>query len=293
MKKGMNPILTLLLATSLIAMSVTPVMAANRKTIDYVAFGDSVAAGVRGGNAAPGDPSYELKSQYGYTNIIANDLSHSDNLSNFSKDKNLCRSGMTAAELARTCESIHENKYTHEYNLVKNAEIVTLDIGANDLLGPLYDYVNTYGITYNEAELNKAIGTIMYNLSNPEFKSILQSNIETILTDVMHVNKNVKIYMMLYYNPIPALSPTLLTFGVDLDTLVNSLNDIILSAINNVDPNHTSITTIDTTHLMNPMDPLGSAENLFPTDIHPTEAGYQAIADKFWSEIEPNLPNAK
>lgn len=247
MKKGMKSILTLLLSTSLIAMSVTPVMAANRKTIDYVAFGDSVAAGVRGGNAAPGDPSYESKSQYGYTNIIANDLSHSDILSNFSKDKNLCRSGMTAEELAKTCNKLLiENKYTHEYNLVKNAEIVTLDIGANDLLGPLYSYVETHGITYDYTDLMYAIGTIRYNLNNREFALALQSNIETILTDVKNVNKNVKIYMMLYYNPLPALSPTLLTFDVDLDKLVKSLNDIILSAINNVDQNQ-SITPIFTT----------------------------------------------
>ncbi|MDV3426967.1 MAG: GDSL-type esterase/lipase family protein [Bacillota bacterium] len=293
MKKSIKSILTLLLAASFMAMSVTPVMAANRKTIDYVAFGDSIAAGVRGGNADPGDPSYESKSKYGYTNIIANYLNHADMLSNFSKDKNLCRSGMTAAELAKNCNLLLNNKYTHEYNLVKNADIITIDIGANDLLGPLYDYVDTHNFPYDENEAKNALVTTVQNVYTSG--GFVGGNIATILQSILKINPNVKIYVMGYYNPLPGLS-TLLPSELFMQYNVNNLselidlyinNNIIKAAIDNVtfiNPS-ASITYIDT---MNKM-----AENpdnyLVPTDIHPTEAGNQAIADVFWYYIEKEM----
>jgi lysophospholipase L1-like esterase len=283
MKKGMKSILTLLLATSLIAMSVTPVMAANRKTIDYVAFGDSVAAGVRGGNAAPGDPSYESKSQYGYTNIIANDLSHSDILSNFSKDKNLCRSGMTAAELAENCNKLLiENTDTHEYNIVKNAEIVTLDIGANDLLGPLYDYVakldNINDATPDDVAL--ILSEIQKHMLT-EGRAI-QTNIVKILQDILTVNPKVKIYVMGYYNPLPALPEI---YG--LNGYVSDLNFIIDDIVTAFKNSGASITYVDTMEAM-AMTPTNYTNYnlLVSTDIHPTEEGYQAIADEFMKVIK-------
>lgn len=277
MKKVIKSILTLLLAASFIAMSVTPVMAAEAsKTIDYVAFGDSVAAGVRGGNGAPGS---ELKSDYGYTDDIANKLKDASVLGSFNED--FAISGMTAEKLAG---ALNDPIYgPAAYQLVKNAEIVTLDIGANDLLEPLYNYVAALS-DIQDADpivISVILQQIMSNLYGPASLN-LQHNIEVILQSILNANQNVKIYIMGYYNPLPALP------NINLNAPVEYLNNyIIKAAIYNVTLSNpsASITYIDTMEAM----AKNSDKNLVPTDIHPTEAGYRTIAKEFWSQIKLNL----
>jgi hypothetical protein len=99
------------------------------------AFGDSCAAGVRGG---VGEPGSELSSDKGYTDNLAAMLEEAGVLGSFNED--FCTSGMTAALLAENT-AVLSDETTEEAQLVADAEIVTLDIGANDLLAPLYEYV--------------------------------------------------------------------------------------------------------------------------------------------------------
>lgn len=288
MKKVIKSILTLLLAVFFAAMSIVPAMAANtRNRIDYVAFGDSLAAGVRGGIGLPG---CELGSDYGYTDDIANMLEEAGVLESFNEDFTM--SGETAAGLAEKSDVLNDPG-TEEWHLIKNAEIVTLDIGANDLLGPLYDYVlpliadtDSEWYTDQEAVIDNIIEVII-----PEIKESLstgkgleiQGNIETILQNILNANKKVKIYVAGYYNPLPALSGE--PYNVDLNTSVVYLNSLIIAAIKDVlaENKGASIKYVDT---MAVMSNALSDGLLVPYDIHPTEAGYQVIADEFWNQIE-------
>jgi lysophospholipase L1-like esterase len=290
MKKGMKSILTPVLVASFMAMSVTPAMAARTpKTIDYVAFGDSVAAGVRGG---VWNPLPEEGSDYGYTDNIRNKLEEAGVLGDFNEQ--FAISGATAAGLV---EALKDPVYgPRALQLVQNAEIVTLDIGANDLLGPLYKYVlpliaNPSSIWYtNPTEVVTQVVGILSDITTSLGSEglAIKGNIETILQNILNVNPNVKIYVMGYYNPLPALSAA---YGVDLNTPIKHFNNFIIKkAISNVNTHNkgASITYIDTMHAMSSSD-----ENLVPTDIHPTESGYVDIADEFWKKIELDIRKAK
>ena len=106
------------------------------KTLNYVAIGDSVAAGVRGGIYPPGS---EPGSDKGYTDYIANKLKSAGVLGDFNKD--ICVAGATALELAQRVGADLSGPAGKEATAIKNADIITFDAGANDLLGPLYQYL--------------------------------------------------------------------------------------------------------------------------------------------------------
>jgi lysophospholipase L1-like esterase len=297
MKKGMKSILTPVLVASFMAMSATPAMAATTpKTIDYVAFGDSVAAGVRGGNADPRDPAYELGSAYGYTDNIANKLREAGVLGSFNEQ--FAISGATAAGLALASNILNypaPPEINPVYNLVKNAEIMTLDIGANDLLGPLYEYVATHSdIQYdNSTQMAEVVNILNGIMGGHYFGSTgaaVQGNIETILKNILNVNPSVKIYVMGYYNPLPALSAAN-NMDLQVNAAMNYFNTFIETATKKItDANEgASINYVDTMAAM----AKNSDKNLVPTDIHPTEAGYRVIAKEFWSQVKLNLRNAE
>lgn len=249
------------------------------KVIDYVAIGDSVAAGVRGGVGTPGS---ESGSEYGYTDDLAKKLKEAGVLGTFNKQ--FCISGLTAETLANY-SSMLAMPGTSAYDLVKNAEIITIDVGADDLLIPLYSYIQPLIADPNSAwytdqnEVLRKAAVILSQINYTEKGASIKTNIETTLQNILNVNKTVKIYVMDYYNPLPVLSST---YGVDLNTPVKYINGVIDSAVTDVKTKNqgSSITSIDVMAVMS------ATGNLVPTDIHPTVAGYQAIAEEFWNRIK-------
>jgi GDSL-like Lipase/Acylhydrolase. len=324
MKRVRKSILVFFLAISFIVMSAVPAMAAKTtKHIDYVAFGDSVAAGVRGGIVYPWDPGYDTESNKGYTDDIANMLNEADILSSFNKNEDFCASGMTAARLAQN-SAILNIPDTAKWHLVKDAEIVTLDIGANDLLIPFYGYIGTLtndqkiALGYIQENINNPallmvtlqqpevagiieglvgkLNDIMVNLYNPSPSENplaptgydVQHNIETIMQNILNANKNVRIYVMGYYNPLIGLVGIYnqaYNKSLNIDEPVMYFNGLINGAIEKVKVNNrgASITYVGT---MSEMSLFG---NLVLTDIHPTEAGHLAIARKFFDQISTDL----
>lgn len=275
-----RPIFTLPLAVFFIRMSAVPARAATYtpRTINYMALGDSVAAGVM-------LPYYPEKSDFAYTDDIAIMLKNAGFNVNF--DKSFCKAGATAAGLATITEGF-KTLGTGPYNLIHNANIVTLDIGANDFLGGFYAAVNSikdiqYPTDIEVAgvidSLNAAINGLYYGSTGKD----VQKNIETILQNILTANPKAKIYVMGYYNPLPGLS----VYGMDLTVPVMYFNTFIYKAICNVrTKTGASISYVDT---LLPMS--GGVEKgyLSPTDIHPTETGYQVIANEFWKRIKLNF----
>lgn len=291
-------------------MQIVPAMAAEANTIDYVAIGDSVAAGVRGGKLPLGDPNYEKYSDEGYTDDIANALRTSGILRTF--DEKLCVSGATAAGLVEILSD--PANYAQVQYLLGNADIVTLDIGANDVLNykvrvdntqiSFYQYVFLHKdeiqscITYTSTgtpvvklsnkikyDLMSMIAQLSYALSHGLGLSI-QRNIETILKSILNANPNAKIYVMGYYNPLPLLSQ----YGMDLTIPAIYFNTFIYRAIWNVRCCSAyygaSLNYVDTLLTMSNGVNKGY---LSPLDIHPTAFGYQTIANLFMKKISIDL----
>ncbi|MEA4895163.1 MAG: SGNH/GDSL hydrolase family protein [Oscillospiraceae bacterium] len=272
-----NTVLAFIIAVTLIVPSAQA--RASTVMLDYVAFGDSVASGVRGAVKEAG-------SDFGYTDLIAAQLKEAGMLGSFSEI--FCASGMTAKLLASNTAVLND-RTSSEYRLVKNAEISTLDIGANDLLAPIYAYMSSLsnGETPEMDKLGEILSYIGESVNDGVTAPGVQKNIETILQNILNANPEIKIYVMGYYNPLPVASA--LT-GVDLDTPLKTLNSYIQKAIAAVSAENSgaSITYIDTMTVM-ASDP---ASYLVMTDIHPTEAGYRAIAAEFWKQIGLLVPSA-
>ena len=277
MKRTSKTIASVLLVALVLVASIVPASAVSSVAIDYVAFGDSVASGVRGG-------FQETASAYGYTDLLAADLKAAGALGSFNED--FCTSGMTAKLLA-TNTAVLKDTTSSSYLLVKNAEVATLDIGGNDLLAPLYTYFKTASTTsLDMAKVKEALTVVANSVYDGTTASGIEANIETILHNILSANPNIKIYVMGYYNPLPVAAS--LT-GVDLNKPLKDFNVYIQKAINDVKAADTdaSITYVDTMAAM----AADSSNNLVMTDIHPTAAGYKAIAAEFWKQIGLLVPS--
>jgi lysophospholipase L1-like esterase len=265
-------VVSIYLIAAVLAMSVVPAMAATSGAINYVAFGDSVASGVRGGVSEPG-------SDYGYTDDIAGMLKNAGVLSSF--NESFCVSGMTAKRLVPITDVLND-KTSSGYKLVEDADIATLDIGANDLLTPLYEYVHSLSSIQkaDTAKMKEIMNTVVSEIYDGTTAPEVQANIETILQNIINANPDIKIYVMGYYNPLPAASAMV---GLDLNASVAAFNVYIQKAVSDVAAKNTgaSILYVDTMTAM----AADSADNFVMTDIHPTPAGYTVIANEFWKQI--------
>ncbi len=113
--------------------------------------------------------------------------------------------GETAANLAVKTSA------PEAYALLKNAEIVTLDIGANDALGPLYEYYEACTEANVEPTLEGVLPALAQMILDlPRTGKSVQKNIEKILQNIINANRNIKIYIMGYYNPLPGVPPSAL-----------------------------------------------------------------------------------
>lgn len=259
-------------------IGITPVAAAPKHLrIDYVALGDSVASGALA--VAGLLPGTITSSDYGYTDLVAQSL---DNLGVLRKfNENYAISGMTSSQLLGATS----NK---DLQLsLKKAEIVTIKVGADDFLGPLYDYfdycvANQLIPDPESSGFITAMATIIASI--PANGSLLQSNLTQIIQYILTVNPDVQIYLMGYYNPLPMI--------VD-NTVTGSINACILGAKNAVDSAGNNTTYVTTLMAINGTDPyFAYAEEyliqfVLPCipDIHPTTIGYQRIASVFNSAI--------
>ncbi|HPX00303.1 MAG TPA: GDSL-type esterase/lipase family protein, partial [Sedimentibacter sp.] len=226
-RRWLPVILVLIFAIS----TVTPALAAPRipdfvrlpdqapAVINYVALGDSNAAGVR---AKTGElPGLEEGSDYGYTDLIADWLFDGGFIDSFNEDYSI--SGNTAAKLARATSS-------KAYKNLVHADIVTLTIGANDFLGPFYEYFDICtenGVPIDPVEALFALKAGIDYFDAGGGKEELQANVETILGKILKASKGAKVYVMGYYNPLPILIE-FAEKGIKLDgeSISMSLNSI-------------------------------------------------------------------
>ncbi|MFB5281144.1 SGNH/GDSL hydrolase family protein [Peribacillus sp. Hz7] len=163
----LKKVIGILLAITLVVGVSFPVNATKTttkaKTVDYVALGDSLAAGIT--------PDGIL--DYSYTDYVASKFD-SSKLYKLVDYDNFGVSGYTSVQLKN--DVLKSSKIRKE---IKAATHITIDIGANDLLAKL------------KTDPATAVEAI------PE----VSANLQIILSTIDKLNPKVKVYVMGYYNP--------------------------------------------------------------------------------------------
>lgn len=212
---------------------------------DYVALGDSYSAG---------QTPYGVDSGYSYTDMIKEKLESEGLLGSYSKK------GVSGY---RTVEVINQLKGMGQ--LINDAEIITIDIGINDLL--LLDEALTYMNRSSTMEFEPAKDAMIKKI--PE----ATANLKKIIISIKETKSEatVLIYVMGYFDAFPD-SPEYLP-------IIKKLND----AIRDVTV-ETNVTYVDTMAVINEKH-----REYLPGDIHPTVEGYRAIAEEFWKAIQKDI----
>ncbi|WKA55677.1 SGNH/GDSL hydrolase family protein [Planococcus shixiaomingii] len=143
-------------------------------TVDYVALGDSLAAGQT--------PYAEIGP--GYADMIAEELDEKEQLAAFTKE--LAVSGFTTDDVLEGLESEEASE------IVESADIITISAGANDLLR-LVQVNDTNGhVSFDENQVNEELDDV-------------RKNMEAILTALKSEAPGAQVYVMGYYFPFPHL----------------------------------------------------------------------------------------
>ncbi|MDR7073391.1 SGNH/GDSL hydrolase family protein [Fictibacillus barbaricus] len=247
MKLGKKP-LSLLLSLLLLSLFFSPLKAAaapEENHITYVALGDSLAAGVT--------PSNTLG--LGYPHYLAGMLQQS----NYTVTPGFFGvPGYTSTDVLNDLTVPARPLYYQLQNAIKQADIITIDIGANDILKKL-----TSGQQIKNTDIQQTV-----------------SNLTAILVNIKKTNPSAKVYVMGYYNPFPHPNSV---YAPYVPTLMSTLNkySLMSQGISKL----LNATFVPTASLIQSNY---GAYLTNPNNIHLSPAGYQAIAAEFFKAIQSN-----
>lgn len=221
-----------------------------KKVIDYVALGDSLAFGIMpDGKPGVGYPVY-LNQRFQQSQYTVD-------FYNYAEPK-----FTTVDVLTKVLPD------SEKASDIGEAEFITIDIGANDILPLLNSYLTGIPLPapYNRIATTQDILNAV---------PVIGGNINTILKEIDRISPNAKVYVMGYYNPIPHIAPEQQPL---IEDLLGMFNDAIeTAAILNGDtfvPTARIITKDNDTYLPN------------PANIHLSPEGYQLVAKEFWKNID-------
>jgi len=249
-------IINILCALLIFAQIPLTTLASDEK-YDVVALGDSLAFGVLADKSI-GE---------GYADYVASLLEESDSLGSFNKGFSF--PGYKTTDILTDFEQnvekpslgikhVQGEKSTIT-EAIEAAEVITLSIGANDVLS--YLKRNEDGtFTFNIAEVQQAIAKTA-------------SNINTIFKEIHEINPDAQIIVMGYYNPFP----TMTQYAFELNLLVNTLD----SAIKNVvESNGATFIDVKAEIAANAATYVPN-----PADIHLSKEGYMFVGQKMFDAI--------
>ena len=218
--------------------------------ITYLSLGDSLALGEN----AYGDV------QYGYSDFIASYLKRNDMLAFYSKD--FAKSGARIGDLENSIfknEKITVQKKQYAIKeLLREADLVTVSIGANDLLSDL-SLSSMDSFLLDEEKMLEKIDAMLLSLD--ELFQLLQKYMKG------------KVIVVGYYNPLH-----------ESDAKVNRLFSYLEKGYEEkCERYHFTYLSIRTL-FENHQDYLPN-----PFNIHPGNQGYQAIANQIIDELEDSF----
>jgi len=224
--------------------------AQSSQQIDYVALGDSLAAG--------STPVGTLDKSY--TDFIAEKLDGEGVLGDY---HNFGVAGYTTDQVLASIDSTNPENINRIAS-ISNAEIITLDIGANDLKGLIPGLLNNPD---PQEAAKAAIGSVAGKIFN-------------IVVKLKQINPNAKIYLMGYYNAFPYYPEQM---QEPVMHLIKGFNQAIQEQVAvKINEEYGNTTYIDTYTTMDK-----HLTKYLPEDnIHPDIFGYRAIAKDFWNIIK-------
>ena len=238
-----------------VAFAPLSAFAAENDKLDYLALGDSLAAG---------QTPYQTFDK-GYADYLGSQINRIGMLSTF--DKRFAVSGYTTADILADLEA---NKAVRDGSgntvdigsAIANAEIITIDAGANDVLQQIQFDLETMTVNVDPVKVNGAIAAAGMNTN-------------TILAKIKLLNPNAKVYVMGYYNPFTILP---LQYQTQFQLLLDSLNNTIKNAavIQGAEFVPTAAVFAE--------NAIAFLPNI--KDIHPNEEGYLALANAFWRSVD-------
>ncbi len=211
----------------------------------YLALGDSVAIGQN---------PYGVIG-YGYSDYVANYLERNNLLKFYTKEyaKSGARSTDLLQDIQNNKEIIVDGKEQHLKVLLREADLITISIGANDF----FQEINV-----------KDLSSISYEAIEKALKKV-----DILLKEVRKYNKK-DIFVIGYYNPFPLIKE----FDPIIDYVDSKYEDMCKKY---------KMTYIKVSQdFRNTEDVLPN-----PLDIHPNNKGYSIIADKIIDEIENSILN--
>lgn len=221
--------------------------------ITYVALGDSLSAGQ--------NPYGEIK--IGYTDLLANYLNSKDKLKFFTKEYS--KSGYETSDILNDLENnkkiIIDNKEYNIRKLLRETDLITISIGANDLINDLN--ITTILSTITDTKnLYQEIDNIFIKIKN-------------VITEVEKYAKG-QILVIGYYNPFP-----------NQKIISQEKMDLIFA---HVDEKFEDICTSPNTNYISIYQKFKENPNYLPNtkDIHPNTEGYEAIKKEITNFIEKN-----
>lgn len=215
----------------------------------YVALGDSLAAG---------QSPFGVENGYGYTNMIQNELAKAGAAGGF---HNFGKSGLTAGQLLDWMTPDSPDYRPVMAAALEKADLVTLDIGANDLLPHIW------ALAQNQETLEQVSTALQGTLGD----------VAAILAGIHGLNPSAKVYVMGYYDA--------------LANILNAYPDVHEGFLTLLGSFNTGLEAITVSNGYEYISTMGfvTPEEL-PGDIHPNREGYAAIAGLFWVAMESELP---
>lgn len=246
-----------------------PTFGAFAEKQEYVALGDSITSG------------YGLvESSDSFTEIVANSLDM--------ELKNLAVDGQTSGGLLKVVSS-NENK-----KAIKNADLITISIGGNDLLQVLFKLIRDVAGLSEDVKFTE-LQEALLNVDNliPQIKEILDKpenlalfdkaiedyskNIDQILETIRKLNPDAKIVLLNLYNPLSG-SPVFRNISSSAQTIVDKIN--IVTAMKKGE--NIEVADIGKAFFNRGM----LLTNILYLDIHTNKAGNTVIAKTLMMVIE-------
>lgn len=290
MKKILNKSVSLMIIVILMIIHMCPIISmAKTDYKTYLALGDSIAYGY--GLADIDTESYAQKVR-GKCNISTDNF------------KNLAVSGMTCAEFY---EKIQEAEYT---DAIKNAELLTVSIGSNELLGLVTktvaevtgvtqgdeEFVSKVQSTFLAASMTEKIQmlTSIYNkFTSEEMKVEIEKAISSYETNwrssieyIKRINPDIQIIATEFYNPYYEIALASYDLGGYVDEQIKKLNNILTEQSNS----ETEYKIAKIYEAFNTTNPRITNVNIsisnLNVDPHPNASGHEVIYSKIVDVLE-------
>lgn len=264
----------------LLCCGMVPASASAAGTGSYVALGDSISAGYGLGEGELSFPE-RLAQSTGYA------------LADFSSSE-----GVTSQALLETLSQ------PEVADAVKNADVITITVGGNDLMNALYEYLAEASGTMTADEIREglengsfdmfALMGLMQQLDGFPISSqasaaltALRTNLSSALAQIKGMNPDAACIVANQYNPYghinnPFAADIVSTFEVGVRALNTTLERVAQARGATVADVHSAFAASSA----NPCNAYFTGLNNFSLDFHPNALGHQLIAE----EVEQALP---